>query len=282
MKIAVIGDLHYPELTEDYPFIEEDRNAFYKEFIERFFSVPADLYVSVGDLTNYGQPEELEEIYALIDEQHKPFVHVLGNHDVYGLTRKEVLAITRQPRYHARMTDEVALAFIDTAKEQDFNDWGGTIDPEQLEWLCGIVEKSDERPLIVFGHHPVHATTTNSSQDKLCIHPDIPVWNVLSNSQANGLYVHGHNHFNSIAEREQWHFLQIAAVLDQQAVRVIDVNQDRITVETIGLSDAELLQRARNIGNAINHFSLNPHPLGANENCTCEIPLKVRAAEESM
>ncbi|MGK7376886.1 metallophosphoesterase family protein [Planococcus sp. 1R117A] len=280
MKIAVIGDLHYPALEDGYAFIEEDRKVFYETFLERFFSIPADLYVSIGDLTNYGWKEELEEVYAIIDQHQKPFVHVLGNHDIYGSTREEVLMVTKQQRFRAFRTDSAALVFLDTAKEQDFEDWGGTLDAEQLDWLEGVIEESGELPLLVFAHHPVHATTTNSNQAMLSIHPDIPVWELLSKKQGCGLYVNGHNHFNSVAEREQWNFLQIAAVLDEQAVRVIEVSDSHISIDTVDLYDPELNKHAQVVGDAINHFQLNPHPLGTDSDMKHLIPLPVSVSEE--
>ncbi|WKA58252.1 metallophosphoesterase [Planococcus shenhongbingii] len=280
MKIAVIGDLHYPALEEGYLLTEEERNVFYEKFLERFFSIPADLYVSIGDLTNFGWKEELEEVYAIIDQHQKPFVHVLGNHDIYGSTREEVLMVTKQQRYRAFRTDSAALAFLDTAKEQDFEDWGGTLDAEQLDWLEGVIEESGELPLLVFAHHPVHATTTNSNQAMLSIHPDIPVWELLSKKQGCGLYVNGHNHFNSVAEREQWNFLQIAAVLDEQAVRVIEVSDSHISIDSVDLYDPELNKQAQVIGDAINHFQLNPHPLGIDSDMKHLIPLPVSVSEE--
>ncbi|QDY45131.1 metallophosphoesterase [Planococcus glaciei] len=274
LKIAVIGDLHYPALEEGYLLTEEERNAFYETFLERFFSIQADLYVSIGDLTNYGLKEELEEVYALIDQHQKPFVQVLGNHDVYGMKRRDVLMATKQQRYQAITTDAATLAFLDTAKEQDTKDWGGTIDPEQLDWFDDVVEGSGDLPLIVFAHHPVHGTTTNSSQGKLCIHPDIPVWTVLSQKQGRGLYVNGHNHFNSIVERDQWSFMQIAAVLDEQAVRVIEVTDSEISIHSIDLYDPELNKQAQVIGSAISYFQLNPHPLGTLNDLQHQIPLE--------
>ncbi|MDN7245157.1 metallophosphoesterase family protein [Planococcus shenhongbingii] len=280
MKIAVIGDLHYPALEEGYLLTEEERNVFYEKFLERFFSIPADLYVSIGDLTNFGWKEELEEVYAIIDQHQKPFVHVLGNHDIYGSTREEVLMVTKQQRYRAFRTDSAALAFLDTAKEQDFEDWGGTLDAEQLDWLEGVIEESGELPLLVFAHHPVHATTTNSNQAMLSIHPDIPVWELLSKKQGCGLYVNGHNHFNSVDEREQWNFLQIAAVLDEQAVRVIEVSDSHISIDSVDLYDPELNKQAQVIGDAINHFQLNPHPLGIDSDMKHLIPLPVSVSEE--
>ena len=256
MRIAVMGDLHYPALEEGSAHIAEDRDVFYARFLEQFFSIPADLYVSIGDLTNFGWRHEFEEVYAIISDHQKPFVQVLGNHDAYAMPRREVLAATGQPRFQLIETDTAALAFLDTAREQDFTDWGGTLDAKQLEWLETTVANTSDKPLIVFGHHPVHGTTANSTRDKRSIPPNIPVWDILSKKAGSGLYVNGHNHVNSTAAREQWHFLQIAAVLDEQAVRLIEISEDSITIDFIDLHDAELNKRAETIGNAISHFEL--------------------------
>ena len=273
MKIAVIGDLHYPTVKEEYALSQRERQDFYESFMAHFFSVPADLYVSIGDLTNFGTQDELEGIYTIIDQHQKPFVHVLGNHDVYAMPREEVLKITKQDRFHSLSTDSAVLAFLDTAQEQNYEDWGGTLDLEQQFWLADVVADSGNRPLLVFGHHPVYGTTKNSSKEKRSISPDIPMWDLLNNKQNAGLYVNGHNHFNSIAAREQWTFLQIAAVLDEQAVRVIDISEAMISIDYVPFVDPNLRQQARNIGNAIDHFSLNTHRLGTEADVKYAIPL---------
>lgn len=273
MKIAVIGDLHYPTLKEEYALSQQERQNFYESFMAHFFSVPADLYVSIGDLTNFGTRDELEGIYAIIDQHQKPFVHVLGNHDVYAMRREEVLQITKQDRFHSLSTDSAVLAFLDTAQEQNYEDWGGTLSLEQQYWLTDVVEESGTRPLLVFGHHPVYGTTKNSSKVKRSILPDIPMWDILNKKQNAGLYVNGHNHFNSIAAREQWTFLQIAAVLDEQAVRVIDISEAVISIDYVPFVDPNLRDQARNIGKTIDHFRLNTHRLGTQADVKYAIPL---------
>lgn len=269
----MIGDLHYPALKETYSFIEKDRQTFYEVFLEEFFSIPADLYVSIGDLTNFGTQDELADVYSIIEKHGKPFKHVLGNHDVYGMTRKEVLAITKQHRFHQISTDSVVLAFLDTAQEQNYANWGGTMDLLQQDWLSAVVKETDNRPLILFGHHPIHGTTKNSTKDKRCIHPDIPVWEILSQKTGVGLYVNGHNHFNSIAARENWTFLQLAAVLDEQAVRLIEVSESLLSIDYVSFADLQLQQHAQIIGEAIDHFRLNPCPLGTAADVKYAIPL---------
>lgn len=273
MRIAIIGDLHYPELNESNQYIAGARQGFYETFMRRFFSVPADLYVSIGDLTNYGTAEELEDIYAIIRHHGKRFVHVLGNHDVYGLKRQEVLEITQQQRFHLVETDAAMLAFLDTTREQDMNDCGGILDPIQQEWLESVVEYSEETPLLVFGHHPIHATTTKSEEMMHYVHPLQPIQAILQKKQGPGLYINGHNHYNSIALRKRWTFLQIAAVLDEQAARIVEVSDSLISIDSIDLSDPLLKEQAKVIGEAINHFRLREDSLGTDADLKHMIPL---------
>ncbi|AQQ55179.1 hypothetical protein B0X71_16620 [Planococcus lenghuensis] len=280
MKIAVTGDLHYPELHEAIEFIRKDHREFFETFIGRFFSIPANLYVSIGDLTNIGSAEELNDVYALLRKYDKRFMHVLGNHDMYSLTRNEVLAITEQDRSYVISTEQAVLAFIDTAREKDFKDWGGTLDVQQLSWLETVIEQSGERPLILFAHHPPNGTTARSEKDKRCIHPDIPIWDVLSKKKGIGLYVNGHNHCNSIVQKGQWTFLQLAAVLDEQAVRTIEVTDSEIIIDFVDVSDPLLKAKAQIIGNSIPYFLLNRNFAGTERDVRHVIPLVPTAVAE--
>lgn len=280
MKIAVIGDLHYPTLKDGCAFIEKNRRVFYETFLERFFSVPADLYVSIGDLTNYGRQDELEEVYAIIRKHQKPFKHVLGNHDLYAMPRSSVLSISQQERFHTISTDSVVLTFLDTAREQDYEDWGGTMDATQQYWLEAVVEETQHRPLVVFGHHPVFSTTLHSDREMRCIHPEVPIWDILNKKRGAGLYINGHNHANSLAVRNDWTFLQLAAVLDEQAVRMIEITDSFIAIDSVVIGDAELKTHAEEIGNAIKHFTLKRNPVGDAAYFKYMIPLPDLSKEE--
>lgn len=277
MKIAVMGDLHYPTLDEDNAFIEKDRNEFFSTFIERFFSINADLYVSIGDLTNFGLKDELEDIYDLINKQRKPFIHVLGNHDVYGLCRNEVLSISNQHRYHAVINDKVAMVFLDTTKDQNLLDWGGTLDAEQLECLEEMVSLSGDRPLLVFAHHPVYKTTKHSEIKRLCVDQNILLWETIKKKNGAGLYINGHNHYNSIVKKENWTFAQLAAVLDQQAARVIEIHENEMNINFVDLSDSKLKQQAKTIGENIFHFHLHPEQIGSKKDWEQTIPLLIKS-----
>lgn len=273
MRIAVAGDMHYPELPEENQHLKSIRNEFYLNYCRRFFSIDADLYVSIGDLTNFGTKRELKEIYHVIGQFEKPFIHVLGNHDVYGNKRETVLNITDQKRYHAISTDVCDLAFIDTTRDQNTERWDGTVDGEQLSWLSEVVEQSGTRPLLVFGHHPLKNTTAYSNQAYSSINQDVPLWEVLQRKEGIGMYVNGHNHFYSFAERDQWIFTQLACILDHQAVRIIDIEKQKIDCKTINVSNETMKRQAQLLGNAIEHFRLATSCLSSNNDLSRTIPL---------
>ncbi|RDW16476.1 hypothetical protein CWR48_16465 [Oceanobacillus arenosus] len=170
--------------------------------------------------------------------------------------------------------EKAVLIFLDTTREQDYEIWGGTLDIEQQIWLTEVIAQSGELPIIVFAHHPVHQTTIHSDQENQSIHPDIPIWDILKKKQGNGLYINGHNHCISIAEREQWTFVQLAAVLDQQAASVINITNSEIKIDYIDFTDETLQQQANTIGNEIHHFSLDRNQFGTLKDTTHVIPLK--------
>ncbi len=70
MKIAASADLHftpqvYAKLKDQFERVRDD----------------ADVLVLAGDLTNYGQPEEMEPLLNVLVRLRLPTVVVLGNHD---------------------------------------------------------------------------------------------------------------------------------------------------------------------------------------------------------
>ena len=273
MRLALLGDLHYHEIDGAIPGLGEARNAFYRHVLDEFLNVDANLYISLGDLTNFGLASELKEVNGLIGRPDKKFVHVLGNHDLYGQTRKEVLQITGQLRYHVLDTDEAMLVFLDTAKEMDFEDWGGWLDFDQLVWLENMVEASGEKPLLVFGHHPVYQTTAGSEREKGSIHPGIDMWSILNRKKGIGMYFNGHTHMDSIVQREDWSFVQLSACLDQPGFRIVDVGNDAIRISAVDVSTPDIMDHATLLHRHMKHFTPNPNARGEDQDRELTVPL---------
>lgn len=269
-----MGDLHYPAIDETIPGLREARNEFYEQLLGRFFDIEADFYVSIGDLTNLGLASEIQEVYSLLNVENKTFYHALGNHDLYSMTRKEVLELTGQSRYHSITTEHAVFAFLDTAKEMDREDWGGWIDEEQLHWFENVVKESGNKPLLVFAHHPVYSTTKRSDYEKGSIHPSIDMWEILNQKDGVGIYLNGHTHIDSIEQISNWTFVQTSACLDQQAFRQIEIVNDHIVITAIDVADNELSNHAATIYRNINHYTHQPDARGEAIDRNCIISLQ--------
>ncbi|GGF98666.1 hypothetical protein GCM10010912_49200 [Paenibacillus albidus] len=272
MRLVLMGDLHYHEIDKTIPGLLEARTAFYHTLLGRFMEMDADLHVSLGDLTNFGSSLELQEVYELLRRKDRTFIHVLGNHDLYGQTRKEVLEITGQQRYHAINTDSAMLVFLDTAKEMDFTDWGGWIDEEQLQWFEGMVEASGTKPLLVFGHHPVYNTTAGSEKEKGSIHPGIDMWRILGRKKGVGVYFNGHTHVDSIVAQNNWTFVQLSSCLDQHGFRIVELAQEEIRISAVDLTDADILDHAPLLHQYMKHFKPNPDARGKDADREFNVP----------
>jgi 3',5'-cyclic AMP phosphodiesterase CpdA len=246
MKLLLLGDFHYPVMDHGTPELLEARERFFSGVLKKFMDTDADYHVSLGDFTNEGFPVEFEYVFGQINSLNKSrqFIHVLGNHDTYNIPKSEILAISGQRRYHSIVTDEAVLVFLDSTKEMSPKDYGGEIEAEQMEWLGNVLRQSADKPVFVFAHHPLPDTTTFSDRDMLRIHPEFDVWSCLQMKSGSGFYFCGHNHVNSIAKRDNWHFVQTAAVLDIPAFRMIEYTNGKLNVHIVPIEDKELLELA--------------------------------------
>jgi Icc-related predicted phosphoesterase len=106
MRIAATADLHfspqnYAKLKDQFERVRDD----------------ADVLVLAGDLTNYGQPSEMEPLLNVLVRLRVPTVVVLGNHD-YECGKEEELA---------RMIVAAGIKVLDgSAYERDGVGFAGT------------------------------------------------------------------------------------------------------------------------------------------------------------
>ncbi|MEK3983265.1 metallophosphoesterase family protein [Paenibacillus sp. FSL K6-3166] len=242
MRLAIIGDLHYPdELLNNKVLIKEARDAFYEQFMNLFLSIPADYHISVGDMVHAGEFSEFNYIMGKIkDSKHsRRFLHVLGNHDTYTYPKEEILSVTRQQRYSVIEETNAIIILLDTSRENR-DDWSGTLDDEQLAWLEAQMKRKSEKPLFVFGHHPLYNTTARSTEPMMSLDPSLDIWPILKQWQGVGFYFNGHNHVHSIVRKENWYFIQTASILDIPAARILTVLEDEIRLEMVNLASEQL------------------------------------------
>ena len=106
MRIAAAADLHffsprYGEIREQLAQVRDQ----------------ADLLVLAGDLTNYGKPEEMEQLLTSLVRLRLPIVAVLGNHDYESGAAGTLM----------RMLTDAGIKLLDgTAYERDGVGFAGT------------------------------------------------------------------------------------------------------------------------------------------------------------
>ena len=284
MRILIMGDLHYTsQLVNSSVGMEEARDAFYANYLRRFLSCKADFYVSVGDLTHAGLPSEFEFVRnqvrsALPDGR---LLIVLGNHDTYSLSKPGIETLTGQPRYLAIEREEATLVLLDTARETP-DDWGGTLDAEQRDWLSGLLSRSGSKPVIVFAHHPVYDTTARSTEPMMSVEPSIDLLSMLAGHQGPGFYVNGHNHVRSTVRKDRWHFIQTAAVPDVPSAILLELQGDRVEIEDVPLGSELDRERLERFVPAMDDYEPRPDAEGCGENGRLTLLLAEREKEAKL
>ncbi|BBI33875.1 metallophosphoesterase family protein [Cohnella abietis] len=253
LKIVVMGDLHYSQSLAD-PSLKEYQEDFLKRYLDHVFQVPADMHVSVGDLTHSGSPAEFGRIYQIANERHIHFYQAIGNHDALTIPKELISTVIQRPLYYHVSTEDAIVAFIDTAREQCPDDSSGAISDEQLDWLQELILSSESKPVILFAHHPLFGTTTFSEMEHLSIRND-RLTNILASKQGIGLYCNGHNHIHSTHQSSPWVYIQTAACLIKPSYRVITVQDSDVFIETHFLNDDLLTQYGQGLGEELLYFA---------------------------
>src|SRR5947209_18136055 len=106
MRIAATADLHFT--AQRYSALRDQLNQVRDE---------ADLLVLAGDLTNFGQPAEMEPLLNALVRLRVPVVAVLGNHDYESGHEVELMRM---------MTAEGIKVLDGTAYERDGVGFAGT------------------------------------------------------------------------------------------------------------------------------------------------------------
>lgn len=106
MRIAATADLHF----------SPQRSNILKEQLAPVRD-QADLLIVAGDLTNYGQPSEMEPLVNVLVRLRVPIVAVLGNHDYESDRQGELMKM---------MSDEGIKVLDGTGYERDGVGFAGT------------------------------------------------------------------------------------------------------------------------------------------------------------
>src|SRR6266550_6725154 len=203
MIIAATADLHFT--AQRYSALRDQLNQVRDE---------ADLLVLAGDLTNFGQPAEMEPLLNALVRLRVPTVAVLGNHDYESGREAELMRM---------MTAEGIKVLDGSAYERDGVGFAGTKgfvggfgrgvltafgEPEIKAFVHASIEESlklerglsqlrTPKRVVVLHYAPIAATVQGENPEILAFMGTSRLAEVIDRHGAD-LVVHGHAHHGTL------------------------------------------------------------------------------------
>ncbi|MDD6146708.1 MAG: metallophosphoesterase [Oscillospiraceae bacterium] len=246
MSFSVLSDVH----------VEMNNNTTRKRFVSVLYDVKNaetenDALVFLGDNTMNGQVGENLVFNGLIDlvDPAKAVYTAMGNHDTGNGNGEDNYrrraayfwncfndfngTNVKAPYYYAQEFDNCVFAFM--ASEADASNFP-TISKEQVQWLDGVLAKTDEAgvPAFVFNHHPLKYIDENGAAllETLMRHHNV-------------FFINGHDHdsFLDIGNFDpDTHYIVVPKCTDLPEEGMQDDTGAGLQIE---IYDGEVLVRAR-------------------------------------
>lgn len=233
LQIGIVTDVHAHDL--DSP-LEGKMMASYPErlgaFINAMNAWPADLVIELGDFVNgwvvlgiepgnpYRIPQILEEAEAIYSRFDGPRYHVIGNHDVYNLSKEEYLErVNITSTYYSFDAGAYHVVILDVQYDEGGNDLAytytgvrGFVPKTEMEWLQEDLAETD-RPTIVCVHQMLDTEPTEAGWT--LIGNAVEVRALLAESGVVIAVFQGHDHANRYSLIDGIHYITFKALVDQ-------------------------------------------------------------------
>lgn len=230
IRFGMFSDVHYADR-------EPAGNRFYRqsfgkvqEGIELMNQEKLDFVIELGDFKDQNAiPNEantlkyLTDIESVFGSFHGATYHVLGNHDMDGISKKQFLERVKNTRipatrsYYSFNRKRIHLVVLDgnftkEGKEYDhgnFNWEDSSIPPAQIDWLKEDL-KSNKLPVIVF----IHQMLDDSKGVKQAVQNAAEMRQILENSGNVLCVFQGHVHEERYNLINGIHYYSVNAVVD--------------------------------------------------------------------
>lgn len=131
-RFAVVSDIH-------------NNLEVYGRFSREVKAWRPDAVIGIGDLTDRGKPEEMEEMLAHLPDPGVPFYTTIGNHDLMGEAWRRFEEVVG-PTSVAFEVRGVRVVLVDSAN--------ATVAPASYPWLAEKLSGRPGGPALVFAHIP--------------------------------------------------------------------------------------------------------------------------------
>jgi len=206
MRIAATADLHFAPANQT--VLRDQLNQVRDE---------ADVLVIAGDLTNYGQPAEMEPLLNALVRVRVPTVAVLGNHDYESGRQQELINMMTTAGLKvldgsAYERDGVGFAgtkgfvggfgrgVLTAFGEPEIKDFVRASIDESLKLERGLSQLRTQKRVVVLHYSPIAATVQGESPEIFPFMGTSRLAEVIDRHGAD-LVVHGHAHHGSLEGR---------------------------------------------------------------------------------
>jgi len=264
VRIGIVADVHAHD-TDSPAELKVMTN--YAErlgvFVNELNVSAADAAIQLGDLVNgtfvmgadLGDntrvPQLLDAALAALAGLECPLHHVLGNHDMYDLSKSDVLAaFGLETGYYGFDLGGFHIVVLDAEFNPDGTDYDhvfmrtkGFIPAWELDWLRADLAATD-LPTVVCIHQPL-----DSEFEALAGGPPVAnrveVVELLAESEVVVAVLQGHDHENRYIQMDGIHYITFAAMVDHTeptpatfALMTLDAAARTITIEGYGVQES--------------------------------------------
>ena len=267
VRIGIVTDVHVHDTDSPNEFGGAKVMVNYAErltaFVDAMSAWPADTIIDLGDFVNgifvmgadLGDPARIPSLLAdgvsILSGFDGPIHHVIGNHDVYDLSKEEYLAgIGAESTYYSFDLGAYHVIILDAQFTKEGADYGhvswmvqGTIPEHELTWLRDDLASTD-KPTVVCVHQPLdvdYSFTAGGSPTS----NHLDVRDVLAGSGNVIAVFQGHAHDINYSLIDGIHYVTIAGMVDHGeptppswAQVVLDPEARTITIQGSGLQDS--------------------------------------------
>lgn len=230
IRFGVITDLHYADR-------ENVGNRHCSQSIKKldeamsvFSNNSLDFIIELGDFKDQGKIPDRNESLLFLDDIEKvyqssslPAYHVLGNHDMDCLSKKDFLTHTKNPgtangkNYYAFTVHGVKCIVLDANYNKDGSDYDkgnfdwtyAAIPNTQKKWLEQELNDGDE-PILVF----VHQLLTAKTDPLVRIHNAKEIRFLLAKSNRVLAVFQGHHHVGGYDKDNGIHYITIPGAIE--------------------------------------------------------------------
>lgn len=247
LRFGMLSDVHYAEREPAGKRFYRQSHGKVQEAIDQMNREKLDFVIELGDFKDQDAvPDEtktlqyLTKIEAVLQKFDGPTYHVLGNHDMDGISKQQFLerventGISKRKSYFSYNLKGLHFVVLDGNFTKDgvaydhgnFNWEDALVSDEQLVWLKNDL-KANTFPVIVF----IHQMLDDSKNAKHAVKNAAVVRKVLEDSEKVLCVFQGHVHEERYNLINGIHYYSVNAVVDgdgseNSAFMIVDINRD--------------------------------------------------------